>query len=1603
MCYHCRTTSLRTVSSSRSAGATPKTGTLNSRDIHFGHNASASSGSHTLEMSRSHEDVLEHTRTSMTVEKAEVHDDSSHGSRSLSSPPQDRMNLPANDLYHQQHPPPAYSDLQKKDSQEPIHGTGAQDDFNYSYYKISYDATVTSLNNQNANDNDDPQSQDFDDLSHDSYKLTESRGSLDGELDKGGNVVDKGGSLEGLDDVELDEDLADEEIEEPEEHVHIIGVQPISYLEDSDEELAMGNNSAQVELQVVERVEKTKIIEKVEKTSTLQKTAPRGQKDDTGETEKLENVRVEVTEKSGRVEETDIDSNGITGVIQEQKENGEAIEENWGTDIVSDITDNNMPDDIPYILHKRHLVGSGEEGRDRVKKQKVKDVVRLRSPSPRRPQPQHFTKEQEKAQLDKIKSGLSEPIVPIKSPKGSPTTPQPAKSPGLKRALDFVVYSKLPPMDSFSYQDDSLSPSLEKEIVSQIKSVPKQKDSFELDDTMVDRISAKRPSDLPAPMTVYDELSIPDSDSDHEAEMKAAAELEIETEVDRILSEGDIEGIEPEPISSGSDELFDRRQQRKSSASIVEAVAICLQPTGEETAKEDSPDRESSSSPPPPPPPPPATPKNPGSSSSTEEEFGPPPPSNIPAESDKADSVAVFLPPPSPETSSSCEDEFQSAGLAGLQIPSIIIRAASPMEMSSSDDELQGVEPKYRTPGDEANTQGGRMTKDGLPEPDEVYDVELHIDEESLMQEDETEGELEGQKKGAIFGTRSSSEDSLEDKDTLPPPTTGPLMELSSESDVENLDTEDLTAAQEILERSARTSPYSIPLTGLECRPQLPDPDISSDSEVEEEGPSGSAVPNVDLVELSQTLESQVSAKPFSVPVSADEYFPAPPEHDISSDSEEDRQNYQVELDIREMSEALRQEAEQSPYRIPLTGQEAVPALPQHDVSSDSEEEELRKDVDLDLGAMSEALEKEARTSPFHVPLTGMEDLPTDRPHDVSSDSDNEKHTHELELDLGEISQTLEKEAKTSPFRVPLTGAEYIPGQPEHDVSSDDEDDKHRHDLDLDLSEMSQTLEDEAKTSPYRVPLTGTEHVPGVPEHDVSSDSEDEHPRRDLGLDLGEMSQTLEREAKTSPFHVPLTGLEHIPGPPEHDVSSDEDVKTKQPKLDLNLEEMSKALKEEAQTAPYSVPRSGEEHIPGVPEHDVSSDEDVKTDQPELDLNLEEMSKTLKEEAQTAPYSVPRSGEEHIPGVPEHDVSSDSEDERHRADPSLDMLELSQTLEREALQRPFSVPRGEDKGPSLDHAMSSDDEQYQGDHSDIESNNVEDRTYSLPPPAEEPQVDNMPQSVDRADSLQNEASGKSQYLVPDFPAPPDISSESEVERPDMEEHVDAVHILESEVITNPYSLPCPVAPPSTNQHRPIIIDSSSDSDEDFPDASAILQPDIVRNPYAEQSYLAEDPNFPSSLPPLPRLPEISKPVLPRKQYPENQACTPSPDEDDSFMRQEEMQDLSSMDLPPPPPEVLIPVDDTVPVESSPESPKLPLPAPPSLVAPPAPPPKPKLKPKAPPPVPPKPKPVAGSSSDNSDIQGTVFPNPTAAESSPPLEVQKSQLAKQSSPASKECS
>ena len=220
------------------------------------------------------------------------------------------------------------------------------------------------------------------------------------------------------------------------------------------------------------------------------------------------------------------------------------------------ITDCIIPDipplleEIKYTLHRRHVVSSGD-----LTNQKPKRFPRYMSPSPTRiestPKP---TKEQQRAQLTKIKKSLSSPIV-----YDNKTTFGPPKMP-----LDYVVLNKLPSVDSYSCKDDSLSPSLDKDIVAHIrvKNMDDYKDG-------ITRLHQSRCRDvrykarfLTPPKAEIEDLTTTDSaeseplaehDSSSSEQEEYKCLIPVEDDVNKILSEcqdSDLSDFIPSPIGS---------------------------------------------------------------------------------------------------------------------------------------------------------------------------------------------------------------------------------------------------------------------------------------------------------------------------------------------------------------------------------------------------------------------------------------------------------------------------------------------------------------------------------------------------------------------------------------------------------------------------------------------------------------------------------------------------------------------------------------------------------------------------------------------------------------------------------------------------------------------------------------------------------------------------------------------------------------------------------------------------------------------------------------------------------------------------------------------
>lgn len=123
-------------------------------------------------------------------------------------------------------------------------------------------------------------------------------------------------------------------------------------------------------------------------------------------------------------------------------------------------------EDIPYVLHKRHIIPAVEKsaGDTRIYATLPSrhHPSRSRSLSPGHKKPAILTSEQKRVQMMKVKASLVSMAAEMAAP-WSPKSPVGIGAP-TKRIFDFVVCSRLPPRDSFSSRDDTLSPPDEPDI-----------------------------------------------------------------------------------------------------------------------------------------------------------------------------------------------------------------------------------------------------------------------------------------------------------------------------------------------------------------------------------------------------------------------------------------------------------------------------------------------------------------------------------------------------------------------------------------------------------------------------------------------------------------------------------------------------------------------------------------------------------------------------------------------------------------------------------------------------------------------------------------------------------------------------------------------------------------------------------------------------------------------------------------------------------------------------------------------------------------------------------------------------------------------------------
>jgi len=153
-------------------------------------------------------------------------------------------------------------------------------------------------------------------------------------------------------------------------------------------------------------------------------------------------------------------------------------------------------DDISYLLHKRHIIPAVDKTAGDARHSLYATLParhhtsRSRSLSPGHKKPATLTSEQKRAQMMKVKASLVSMAAEMAA-RGSPKSPVGTSAP-TKRVLDFVVCSRLPPRDSFSSRDDTLSPPDECDITL----VPREMKVSSTEKKPADE-SETKPSDLP--------------------------------------------------------------------------------------------------------------------------------------------------------------------------------------------------------------------------------------------------------------------------------------------------------------------------------------------------------------------------------------------------------------------------------------------------------------------------------------------------------------------------------------------------------------------------------------------------------------------------------------------------------------------------------------------------------------------------------------------------------------------------------------------------------------------------------------------------------------------------------------------------------------------------------------------------------------------------------------------------------------------------------------------------------------------------------------------------------------------------------------------------
>lgn len=351
---------------------TPNTGTLNSKHEFLMHNTS--SGSHTLE--RAH--TIENDGSPNRSDRA----------RSTERPNE-----------------------KKKSTLEQLERTtkGASDDFNYEYYRLSYDDKVANSNRVNGvrkicagtNDNDDG-------ISRGSYHL-----SVECSLDK------RDSSLDALDDhARSESDVEELTVEKADSNENVKKVQVV--LETDSFDKGDGDN----ESEIIKEPEAT--WEQVEEETVLQEEKVDSTEEGTDEEEALNEINANKIK--------DLLSETIDSENEQDETKNETDVLNGNAEPVKSPDESNLNDDIPYFLYKRSSDRSRSVSREA---------------STERPR---MSREDKRLEMEQIKTSLKT------------NRTQRDQSPSL-----VIDYKSLPAKDSFSFVDDTVSPTEEKDLIELMK------------------------------------------------------------------------------------------------------------------------------------------------------------------------------------------------------------------------------------------------------------------------------------------------------------------------------------------------------------------------------------------------------------------------------------------------------------------------------------------------------------------------------------------------------------------------------------------------------------------------------------------------------------------------------------------------------------------------------------------------------------------------------------------------------------------------------------------------------------------------------------------------------------------------------------------------------------------------------------------------------------------------------------------------------------------------------------------------------------------------------------------------------------------------------